>query len=133
MLIDNKKGDGFFESDSQHIFDYASEKNIVDACYLNFVGKYCGGFVADNTIIINDEEYTIQCFLGTSENTAYDIVKCNKIRDVHETPLCAIALLYGDDLICINANDGHVYFWNDEDLIKVADNFEDFINKINLI
>ena len=133
MFIDNKKGKGFFESNSQYILDYVSKKKIVDECYFKFIDKYCGGFATDNMIIINDEEYTIQCFLGTSENTAYDIVKCNKIREVHETPLCAIALLYGDDLICINANDGCVYFWNDEDLIKVAENFEDFVNKINLI
>lgn len=133
MFIDEKKGESFFISDSKYVLDYVSRKGIDDVFYKNFIENYFGGFVTDNTITVSNEEYTIQCFLGKSENTAYDIVKCNEIRELDKTPLCAIAMLYGDDLICINANDGRVYFFDDNELILLSENFELFIKSINLM
>ena len=87
----------------------------------------------DNILIIDGEEYCLECFLGKSDNTAYDIVSCNKVYGLDDTPVRAIAVLYGDDTICINSLDGRIYFWNGNDLIKVAENFGEFIKQIQLV
>lgn len=133
MFIDKKKGEKFFISDSKYILNYIFKKGIDDVFYKTFIETNYGGFVVDNIIMVSNEEYTIQCFLGKSENTAYDIVACNNIRELDKTPLCAIAMLYGDDLICINANDGAVYFFNDNELVLLASNFESFFKSIKLL
>ena len=134
MYIDKLKNSTFFEDDAeQYMLNYLCSKGINNYDYINFFKKHGLGFFNDNILYINEDEYSIECFLGSSENSAYDIIKCNKIRDLDSTPVCAIAMLYGDDLICLSNRDLAVYFWDDNNLVKIADSFSEFIKKIQLV
>ena len=131
MYIDIEKSVGFFQQNSyNYISNYLSSQKIVDKNYYSFLKLNQGGFVVNNSIVIDGESFCLQCFLGKSNNTAYDIISCNKIRELNDTQLCAIAMLYGDDLICIDSQSGYIYYFNDEKLIKLAENFKDFFDKI---
>ena len=81
---------------------------------------------------VNREDYAIHHFLDGSHRPGYGVKKTNDQLKTFETDYVAVALVEGDDVICINVQDGSVHLWliqsGDGEMIKVADSFSDFLS-----
>ena len=119
----------------ENILNYIRLRNIQNKQYEKFLIDYGYGFIDENELTINNEIYSIECFLGVSNNNAYDIVMANKLAELDQTKYCAIANLYGGDLICINNQDDKIYLWTHEEWynepICIANDFNELLEKIS--
>ena len=81
---------------------------------------------------VNREDYAIHHFLDGSHRSGYGVKKTNDQLKTDETDYVAVALVEGDDVICINVQDGSVHLWliqsGDGEMIKVTDSFSDFLS-----
>lgn len=77
------------------------------------------------------EDYAVHHFLDESGKAGYDVEKTNKLLKTEGTDFVAVALVEGDDAICINTKSGHVVLWliqsGNGEMIPVAKTFTDFI------
>lgn len=98
------------------------------------------GLCAENEVVLNGHVYSVQCFMGESQELGFDIEKSNDLLEqesIVPEHFVAVGLLQGDDVICIEKGTGFVYLLliesGDGEIVKVADTIESFIRKINLI
>lgn len=134
--INKEKNNNLFQLEQvESILDYIKAKNIQNKQYEKFLIDFGYGFLDENQVFINNEEYSVECFLGVSNNDVYDIIKANKLAELDKTQYCAIANLYGGDLICLNNQDDKIYLWIHEawnnQPIRIANNFNELLEKIS--
>ena len=137
MDFDLEKTKEFFRKNGKDklIIDYLLQKGIESQEYISFFQKNGGGFLQYNTLLINGEEFSIDTFLGSSDESIYDLIKCNEMMNVDNSKLVAIATCVGDDLICLEPHDPGVYYCQLDDiesdnLEKLADSFNAFLKLI---
>lgn len=99
------------------IAEYLTSKKANDSTFIPFA--------------VNREDYAIHHFLDCSQRAGYGIKKTNDQLNTIETDYVAVALVEGDDVICINVKDNSVYLWliqsGNGEMIKVTDSFADFL------
>ena len=133
IAFDKIKSQGIFEQPEKNFFsNYFEFMRIQAHYYCAWIEQNGGGFLTENNICINEEEYSVQCFLGKSKNDAYDIRRCNRLYELENSDFCAIALLYGDDLLCLCRKDNHIYFYDtlQNAVQPIASDFENLLNLI---
>ena len=133
ICFDRQKSRDFFEVPEKGFFSkYLECRKIQAKDYCGWMTTAIGGFLDENIICIKNEHFSIQCFLGKSQNDVYDIELCNILYGLEDSDYCAIALLYGDDLICISRNDSKVYYFNasSREMQIICDDFTSFLDLI---
>ncbi len=124
----------FQEGMVDKVLQYVNSCGLKNDQYEEFLINNEYGFLDENQMIINNEEYSVECFLGVSNNEAYDMVRANKLAELYNTKYCAIAILYGGDLVCLNTEDNKVYCWFHENWDKkpicIANSFNQFVDSI---
>lgn len=137
MNFDLEKTKECFQKNGKNklIIDFLLQKGINSQDYIDFFKINGGGFLQYNTLLINGEEFTIDTFLGSSNETIYDLIKTNKMMNLDNSKLIAIATCVGDDLICLKPHDQGVYFCQLDDidgdnLFKLAEDFNSFLKLV---
>ena len=71
MDFDLEKTKEFFRKNGKDklIIDYLLQKGIESQEYISFFQKNGGGFLQYNTLLINGEEFSIDTFLGSSDES----------------------------------------------------------------
>ena len=135
LKIDKDKCSNYFKDDVSGSIQYLKALGIKSNDYLSFLKETHGGYVEDNHLIINGEEYSVEMFFGESDESIYDIRKNNKMMKINNKKFVAIANLYGDDLLGMVPDDDGIYFCRLDDislllLIKISESFEDLMKMI---
>ena len=81
-------------------------------------------------------DYMVDHFLDDSDQVGYGIVPTNTGLKTETANAVAIALVEGDDVICIDTDDGAVFLWlvqtgNSERKV-IAKNIEQFVDMISV-
>lgn len=80
---------------------------------------------------VSGMDYVISHFLDFSGESGFDIAKTNEILRTESKHIIAIALVEGDDVICINTIDNSICLWlvqsKNGECIKFASSFEKFM------
>lgn len=80
---------------------------------------------------VKRDDYAIHHFLDGSHRAGYGAKKTNDQLKTDDTDYVAVALVEGDDVVCINVKDGSVLLWliqsSKGEMIKIADSFSDFL------
>ena len=135
MIIDFEKSRDFFESNSlNYVCAYLDERGIPAESYREYIKKSSIGFLVDNLTIVNEEEYVVDCFLGSSDDYSYDIKKANLMAEIEEDDICAVAMFCGGDLICLHKNNDKVYLLPlmEDEPIEIGCSWDDFINRVDI-
>ena len=81
-------------------------------------------------------DYMVDHFLDDSDQVGYGISPTNAVLKTEATDAVAIALVEGDDIICIDSNDGAVFLWlvqtGCSERKVIAKNIEQFVDMISV-
>lgn len=138
MNFDLEKTKKYFQKNGKDklIINFLLQKGVTSQEYIDFFKINGGGFLQYNTLLINGEEFTIDTFLGSSNEAIYDLIKTNKMMNLDNSKLIAIATCVGDDLICLKPHDQGVYYCQLDDidgnnLVKLAEDFNSFLKLVH--
>ena len=125
--------ESFIKPISEEYFDYFKEREIVSDEYFRALrnGEY--GILEENMLLINNTPFCLNCLLGESKESIFDIRGTNSLYGVSKDEGTAIAVLYGDDYIFLKPNDPKIYYKSistDEELL-IADTYNGFIKKLS--
>lgn len=108
-----------------------------DECYAYFLKYHGNDYIKDDYwfLLKNDagdtEQYMVDMLFGLQECTGNIINEMKEWEDVVQDDLVCIADRPGGDLVCMDKEDGSIWFWfhdvADDNLVMVADSFEEFI------
>lgn len=134
MIFNQRDTDeSFIKPISEEYFDYFKEREIVSDEYFRALrnGEY--GILEENMLLINNTPFCLNCLLGESKESIFDIRGTNSLYGVSKDEGTAIAVLYGDDYIFLKPNDPKIYYKSistDEELL-IADTYNGFIKKLS--
>lgn len=81
-------------------------------------------------------DYMVDHFLDESDQAGYGIIPTNAVLKTEAINAVAIALVEGDDVICIDIDDGAVFLWlvqtGDSEHKVIAKNIEQFLDMIKV-
>lgn len=135
LEIDYEKSLGLFEDNVDKVLVFLKKHNINSKPYLEFLSKHHGGYVKENTILIGDEEFSLEMIFGQSRENICDLEKNNSLMKIDNSKFVAIGNFYGDDLVGLVPSRDNVYFCPLDDaecksLIEISENFDSFIKMI---
>lgn len=80
---------------------------------------------------VNKFDYMISHYLNDSDQIGYGIIPTNNVLKTESIDAIAIALVEGDDVVCINLKDNSIFLWliqsGNSERLTVATSLEDFI------
>ena len=123
-----------FIQDKQSVIDYLKHRKINSNKLIKFLQRQKFGLLDSVTFLANNELYEITHFLSKSEIMGYDIMAVNRQLSLDDTNIVAIALVSGDDVICVNNLSNEVFLWkiqtgNGEEII-ISKSLDEFFEKI---
>ena len=135
LEIDYEKSLGLFEDNVDKVLVFLEKHNIKSKPYLEFLSKNHGGYAKENTIMIGDEEYSLEMMFGQSRETIYDLEKNNSLMKIDNSKFVAIGNLFGDDLVGLMPSSDKVYFCSLDDtecesLVEICESFDSFMKMI---
>ena len=135
MVKINEETKNFFISDESALMKYLDSRNVRNQVYRNFLMQTPMGCLEANTFSVNGECYGVSHFLSVSNIEGFDIQKANKNLGLDKGNIMAIALVEGDDVLCMNIKTGEVFLWmiscgNGEEVL-VSKTFTEFLDMIS--
>ncbi len=117
------------------LLNFLTKHKFIAFGYMDFIKSDRYGYLKNNKILLNDKVYSIELFLGPSNNDDVDLLTVNESLDLNIKKIIAIAKCYGDDIICIKPKEHKIYLCKVDDkegenLTLVAHNFTEFSNLI---
>ena len=114
------------------LIDYLDQRGVKDNNYRKFVLNYATENYNFSLCTTNGFDYAVSHFLDRSSKKGYGLVSTNKALGTDTGRQLAIGLIEGDDVICLNLQDGQINIWmvqngNGEHLV-VAKTFQDFLD-----
>ena len=100
-----------FIQDKKYVIDYLKCRNINSNALFKYFQRCKFGLLDNVTFFADNELYEMTHFLSKSEIMGFDIVAVNRQLNLDETNVVAIALVSGDDVICVNNNSNEVFLW----------------------
>lgn len=86
-----------------------------------------------STFTVSGFDYAVDHFLDESDQPGYGLVRTNAILNLDDSNQLAIALVEGDDVICMNTDDHSINIWLVEsgrgERMPVADSLNAFLQK----
>ena len=134
MFDENKSNSLFTKPISEASIQYLKNRNVVSVEYFEALRKGMFGILDENTIQIKGIPYAINCILGESKDSIYDIRGTNDLYRLDPSVGTAFSVLYGDDYLAFKPNDERVYFrsLSSDEEVLVAESYDDFINQIRM-
>lgn len=118
-------------SNANRVNEYLKARGVNDALLKAII---CEGPAMPNEFIpfsANGIDYAIHHFLDDSDIAGYGLIQTNAILNLNDNNSVAIALVEGDDVVCINTDNGSVYLWliqmGHGERIQLANSFDEFL------
>ena len=127
-----KTREHYKETLSESYYDYLLKRGINSTSYIQALRGGLFGVLDENCIVIDGYDYCIRCVLGMSEENIYDLIQTNVLYGLSPAEGTVIAVTEGDDYMFLKPDEDTVYFCfrEDEEITRVADNYEAFISMI---
>ena len=126
----------FFTFDKSTLFAYLDSRKVCNKAYRSFLEKTPFGCLEENTFFVNGECYGVSHFLTVSKIDGFDIKKANQHLGLDKGNIMAIALVEGDDVICLDLVTGEVFLWmiscGDGEKILISKTFDMFLDMIKI-
>ena len=108
-----------------------------DECYAYFLKHHGNDYIKDDYWFLlkneagDTEQYMVDMLFGLQKCSGNIMNEMKEWEDVVQDDLVCIADRPGGDLVCMDKEDGSIWFWfhdvADDNLVMVADSFEEFI------
>ena len=117
---------------SNRYYSFLDGRRIVSTEYLEALKNGCVGIMLENTIIIQESPFCLNCILGESSENIFDIIETNKLYNLSPDDGTAFAVLYGDDYLFFKPNDSRVYYRSisTDKVVLLANSYSDFLSLI---
>ena len=124
---------GLVEMNNHDVLSYLDMRGVKDKEYKEFVfnvGKYQKLY---KLCSVHDFDFVISHFLGNSDRMGYGVIPTNRVLKLDGSNTLVIALIEGDDVICIDVSKGEIFIWMIQtgagEYVPLADSFKDFQEK----
>lgn len=128
MKFNKEETENYFNDPvEERYFTYLEQRGIVSSWYIQSLREGKQGVLQDNGIVIADEEYSVECILGSGKIDIFDLIRNNEIYGVSAEEGTVIAILLGDDYLFLKPNDERIYFCcrDTEKVIVVAKDYQE--------
>ncbi|MGM9597336.1 MAG: hypothetical protein ACI3XO_05935 [Eubacteriales bacterium] len=110
---------------------YLDKRGVNDPTYRNFITKEQKNHKKFKLCSVNKFDFIVDHFLDSSEIIGYGLEKTNIILGTNSGSRLAIALIEGDDVVCMDVITGSIALWmvqtGNGEYIKISDSFQSFI------
>lgn len=114
--------------------EYLKDRGVKDQDYLHFMKNNPEKLDEFSVCRVDGFDFRVSHFLDESDKLGYGLVVTNQQLKLDNTKYLAIGLIEGDDVICLNLENGTVALWlvenDDGNWLQVADSFADFVDMI---
>lgn len=115
---------------NDNLSKYLKERNVTDKNYLNYIMAEDTENEEYKLFMVEEQAYMLSHFLDSSEELGAGLIKTNGVLGLENTNLIAIAVLEGDDVICIDNADNSVWLLSfqsgNKELFYVTETFDEF-------
>ncbi len=117
---------------SDRYYKYLDDRSVVSDEYFTALKKGQFGILEENVLIIDESPFCLNCILGESEDSIFDIIGTNSLYNLSKEDGTVFAVLYGDDYLFFKPNDKRIYYKSisSDDEILVASTYNEFLGKI---
>jgi len=117
--------------DERHL-RFLEDRGINISEYTDFLREGRYGILDYNTVTLCGEECMVNCFLGSSNEGIYDLIRDNEIFGIKPEEGTIFAILEGDDFLFFRPDDEAVYYCyrDTEEVFRVADSFGELLEMI---
>ena len=123
-------------SKMNELCEYLQNRGVTDKTYLNFVSKVETRDEKYKLFSVEGQAYMLSHFLDSSDELGFDLIRTNDVLGLTHTEILAIALVEGDEVICINKNDNSICLLSfqsgERELYGVAGTFHEFLSMISV-
>ena len=118
---------------SEKYFGYLKKRKVISREYINTLKSGGVGILTENFILINDVPYSVNCLLGESKESIFDIIETNSLYGLSSEDGTAFAVLHGDDYLLFLPNDAGVYYKSisTDERVLLAKSFTLFLGMIS--
>lgn len=118
------------------LYEYLQNRGVTDKIYLNFISEEQTRDKKYKLFSVERQDYMLSHFLDASDEPGYGLIKTNDVLGLTHTEILAIALVEGDEVICINNNDNSICLLSFQSgqrkLYGVAGTFHEFLSMISV-
>ena len=115
---------------------YLRERKVVDSNYLDSITTEDLNKNKFSLFSVDGQEYMLSHFFDNSDELGYGLTKTNHILKTENTNMVAIAIVEGDDVVCINTTDNSIWLWclqtGNGEFVKIINSFEEFKSMVIL-
>ena len=115
------------------IYKYAVARGVTDRNYLEYVRNPSSYRFVFKIAMAEDLAFEVNRLFDDSLLQGYGLMATNEILGTNEGDILSIGSIEGDDIVCMNIPSKAIYLWmienGDGEYIKIADSFEDFLDK----
>ena len=124
----------FINPIKQQYYDYLLSRGVNHSDYLSALREGNVGILNENVILIGADKYSVNCILGMSNESIFDIIGTNALYGLTPDRGTVIAVLYGDDYIFYKPNDHCLYLStvSNIEVSVVAESFTEFLTMIHV-
>lgn len=134
MIINKEETMESYETTiSEKYYRFLEDRKVISKEYFSALRSGQFGILCENVLIIQGKPYCLNCILGQSDESIYDIIETNKLYGLSKDDGTVFAVLYGDDYLYFKPNDSKVYYKSlssDEDFL-VSNSYKEFLSKID--
>lgn len=121
---------------NNNLYEYLQNRGVTDKNYLSFILKAETRDEKFKLFFVEGQVYMLSHFLDASDEPGYGLIKTNDVLGLTHTEMLAIALVEGDEVICINNNDNSICLLSFQSgqrkLYSVAGTFHEFLSMISV-
>ena len=118
---------------NKELVDYLKKKHINDTTFLSFIYNENSEDIVYKLCSVDGFDFVVSHFFDDSDKKGYGLVVTNEILTLKKENYIAIGLIEGDDIICMDVDDGSIYGWLVQtgcgEYIKLYDSFEIFLDE----
>ncbi|MBQ6520495.1 MAG: hypothetical protein IJI14_17405 [Anaerolineaceae bacterium] len=113
-------------------FTYLNERKIISEGYQKALRNDSVGILEENKIIIQNKPFCVNCILGKSSESIFDIIGTNKLYGLNPEEGTVFAVLYGDDYLFFKPDDKRIYYKSisSDEIIPLASCYTEFLSMI---
>ncbi len=112
------------------MLSYLNSRKVVDREYRNLLLSGDLQNCAFKLCSVDGFDFMMSHFLGSSDEVGYGLIPTNRTLGLDGSNQLAIGLIEGDDVVCMNLDDGSINLWllemADGKRMSVATSFGDF-------
>ena len=117
---------------SDKYFRFLDEREVVSEEYRASLKSGLFGILTENVIMIDNKPFCVNCILGESEDSIFDIIGTNQLYAINANDGTVFSVLYGDDYLFFKPNDTKVYYKSisTDEIVTLADSYNAFLSMV---